>query len=45
MKAGVISRLNDRKALKIAQDIAQYLMNNGVDVELETETALSRCVF
>ncbi|MDP6458813.1 MAG: NAD(+)/NADH kinase [Candidatus Bathyarchaeota archaeon] len=41
MKAGVISRLNDRKALKIAQDIAQYLMNNGVDVELETETALS----
>ena len=40
MKAGVISRPDDRGALDLARDIAKYLEERGVDVQLETETAL-----
>jgi NAD+ kinase len=40
MKAGVISRPDDRRALDIARDIAKYLRGRGVDVQMETETAL-----
>jgi NAD+ kinase len=40
MKAGVISRPDDRRALDIARDIAKYLRERGVDVQMETETAL-----
>jgi NAD+ kinase len=40
MKAGVISRPDDGEALDIARDIAKYLEERGVDVQLETETAL-----
>ena len=40
MKAGVISRPDDGEALNIARDIAKYLEERGVDVQLETETAL-----
>ena len=40
MKAGVISRPDDREALDIARDIAKYLGEKGVDVQVETETAL-----
>ncbi len=40
MKAGVISRPDDGEALEIARDIAKYLEERGVDVQLETETAL-----
>ncbi len=40
MKAGVISRPDDREALDLARDIAKYLEERGVDVQLETETAL-----
>lgn len=40
MKAGVISRPDDRGALDLARDIAKYLGERGVDVQLETETAL-----
>ena len=37
---GVISRPDDDKALDIARDIAKYLVDRGVDVQMETETAL-----
>lgn len=40
MKAGVISRPDDRRALDIAREIAKYLSGRGVDVQMETETAL-----
>jgi len=40
MKAGVISRPDDRRALDLARDIAKYLRERGVDVQMETETAL-----
>jgi NAD+ kinase len=40
MKAGVISRPDDGEALDIARDITKYLGGRGVDVQLETETAL-----
>ncbi len=40
MKAGVISRPDDRGALDLARDISKYLEERGVDVQLETETAL-----
>ena len=40
MKAGVISRPDDRRALDIARDIAKYLRGRGIDVQMETETAL-----
>jgi NAD+ kinase len=40
MKAGVISRPDDDMALDIARDIAKYLVDRGVDVMMETETAL-----
>ena len=40
MKAGVISRPDDEKALDIARDIAKYLVDRGIDVQMETETAL-----
>ena len=40
MKAGVISRPDDGEALNLARDIAKYLGERGVEVQLETETAL-----
>jgi len=40
MKAGVISRPDDGGALDLARDIAKYLRERGVDVQMETETAL-----
>ncbi len=40
MKAGVISRPDDRRALDIALEIAKHLRGRGVDVQMETETAL-----
>ena len=40
MKAGVISRPDDDVALDLARDIAKYLSERGVDVQMETETAL-----
>jgi NAD+ kinase len=40
MKAGVISRPDDDMALDLARDIAKYLRERGVDVQMETETAL-----
>ena len=40
MKAGVISRPDDEAALDLARDIARYLEKKGVDVIVETETAL-----
>ena len=40
MKAGVISRPDDGGALDLARDIAKYLGERGVDVQMETETAL-----
>jgi len=40
LKAGVISRPDDGEALDLARDIAQYLEKKGVDVIVETETAL-----
>jgi NAD+ kinase len=40
LKAGVISRPDDEAALDLARNIARYLEKNGVDVIVETETAL-----
>jgi NAD+ kinase len=40
LKAGVISRPDDEAALDLARDVARYLEKNGVDVIVETETAL-----
>jgi NAD+ kinase len=40
MKAGVISRPDDGIALDLARDIAKYLRDRGVDVQMETETDL-----
>ncbi len=40
MKAGIVSRPDDERSLNLARDIAQYLEKNGVEVQVETETAL-----
>jgi NAD+ kinase len=40
LKAGVISRPDDEAALDLARDIARYLQKEGVEVIVETETAL-----
>ena len=41
MRAGVVSRTDSLKALEIAQRIIHYLGSQGVEVQVETDTALA----
>ena len=41
MKVGVISRTDKTDALDLVQEIVEYLSGRGVDVSLETDTALA----
>jgi NAD+ kinase len=41
LKAGVISRIDKRESVKVAKDLVELLESKGVDVQVETDTALA----